>query len=158
MKTTTITTLAFAAIASLFAGTSSCTKPQQVNPPVKTKTELLTQKGWIQKSLKTKLNNDPWVDNFASSLQCDRDNILTFTTAKTIILDNGAIKCDQADLQTFDAGTWAFSNNETSIYMAEPSSTGETSTIVTLDENTLYLSTTISTGSNIELIEETYSH
>ena len=82
------------------------------------KTELLTGKNWIT----TGMTIDPPIDLFGIQIsdiyslmdECSKDNYYRFETDGTWVVDDGATKCDSADVQTI-TGIWFFSSDETEI-------------------------------------------
>ncbi|HRI27878.1 MAG TPA: hypothetical protein PK239_16250 [Chitinophagales bacterium] len=80
----------------------------------KSNTELLTGSNWrIQAWTITPpiLGITDW---FANLEPCETDNIFTFNTNGTAIIDEGALKCLANDPQT-RTGTWSFNTDETTI-------------------------------------------
>jgi Lipocalin-like domain len=150
MKTTTITSLAFAAIACACLITASCKK-------AKTKTELLTDKGWRITSIVSKTDNNPTVDEFAGYGACEKDNILTYATNKVFTEDEGATKCVSTDPQTVSSGSWTFTNNDTELTVVEGTSS-TTYKIITLDADNLKLNASITAGGSTFTVDQTLVH
>lgn len=99
--------------------TLSCKKDNE-EAPVKTKTELLTTGPWKLTSYTSTPAYD-WYGNgvFATNIlaalnPCEADGFDTYKTNGTVEINEGALKCDPADPQTFMA-SWQFTNNESKI-------------------------------------------
>jgi hypothetical protein len=113
---------------------SSCNKDE--NPPApKTKTQLLTQSTWKFKSATV-----GGLD-FSTLQQCQKDNIITFTTAGTGTIDEGATKCNVTDPPTSPL-TWNFASGETILQVSVPlfSGLGNNFTLISLTETELVVS------------------
>jgi hypothetical protein len=115
---------------------SSCNKND--NPPApKTKTQLLSQGTW--KFLSAKVGGT----DYSSSLQaCQKDNILTFTTAGTGTIDEGAIKCNPVTDPQTSPLTWNFASGETILHVSVSlfSGLGNDFTLISLTETELTVS------------------
>jgi hypothetical protein len=121
-------------IAANFFIFSSCNKGD--NPPLpKTKTQLLTQATWKFQSASasgTDITNNP-------AIACIKDDVITFVSAGTGNINDGAIVCTPTTSGNF---TWSFQNNETTLIMSTtliPGGSGNF-TIGTLNETTLTIS------------------
>ena len=126
-----LSTVFFAAIFTLF----SCQEDDNL-PVIKTKTQLLTQGSWKYSSaVRDGVNLDPFLQ------PCQKDNIITLAAAGTGISNEGALKCNPADLQT-NSFTWTFQSGETMLSTSAALIPGgsTTSTIVTLTETQLVVS------------------
>ncbi|MBV6441345.1 MAG: hypothetical protein DYG98_03500 [Haliscomenobacteraceae bacterium CHB4] len=55
---------------------------------------------------------DQTVDVYAQSPACDKDDFAEFNTDGTLVLDEGATKCNPIDPQQ-ETGTWELTQNET---------------------------------------------
>lgn len=116
--------------------TGGCKKDKEDDPPAKTKTELLTQASW-KFSAAT-------VSGFDASgyLQpCQKDNVYTFATDGSGILNEGTTKCNSADPQT-SPFTWNFASSETVLHISTTLFTGGSN-----DFNVVSLTETQLTGS-----------
>ena len=91
--------LALAALTTI----QSCKKDEDDDKatPSVSKESLLTSDGWVQKSAEL-----AGVDVYALIPDCEKDNIIYFNADKTGTKDEGALKCDDADPQSSDIGTW----------------------------------------------------
>ncbi|OJY92140.1 MAG: hypothetical protein BGP13_08205 [Sphingobacteriales bacterium 40-81] len=137
--------LLFAVVAFAVAGTfASCKKEDK-----KSKTELLTAGSWKIKTLTVK-NGATTVDLLALQQECYKDNLYTFKTDNTLIIDEGAKKCDEEDDQSYTT-TWSFTDNETKIVME-----GESGSIVSLTSAELKISSTETEGGLTYTYEATF--
>ena len=99
--------------------TLSCEKDKD-EPAVKTKTELLTTGTWKLISYTSNPAYDWYgtgdyaTDILAALNPCEADGFDTYKTNGTVEINEGAIKCDPADPQTFTA-SWQFTDNESKI-------------------------------------------
>ena len=74
------------------------------------RTVLLTKAAWKFDTAGADLNKDGTIEQGDNTLQpCFKDNTYLFNTDSTGIADNGALKCNPSDPQTFPF-TWNFSN------------------------------------------------
>lgn len=135
----------------------SCSKENASNA---SKTQLLTQKSWRLTGARSQINGGLWNDDFAIGLPCVKDNIWTFTTAGTYIVEEGATKCNGTDPQVISSGTWVFTNNETNLVadILGTAGSGDLLNILTLDQNTLKLGVQSVSGSTIRNFEVTFGH
>ena len=104
----------------------------------KSKTVLLTQSNWKIVKEESKSGSGPWVDN-TSTLACEKDNQLVFSTTSTLELNEGATKCNPTDPQIIGTGTWSFLTNETQLQIVVFGLTPIYS-LDQLDDNTMVLS------------------
>lgn len=127
--------LTIALLVSFVFAFSSCEKDSNEEPESVSKTGLLTSEGWMFKSAVVTFPAPFGTqDIFAQMDECEKDNIITFKTDKTVIEDEGATKCDPSDPQTLPGGTWAFTNGETELVLD-----GETFTITSLTSSELLI-------------------
>lgn len=107
----------------------SCNK----NSNSKSKTELLTQKAWIQSNIEVESEGNWQIDpEFASWEACEKDDQVIFKTNKTFEVNEGASICGEAAPEDSDHGLWEFMDNEIKLTI-----NGQTGTINQLDEGTL---------------------
>lgn len=114
----------------------SCSnKDSTPNPTPKTKTQLLTQNSWKFKSATV-----GGADASSYLQPCQIDNILTFISNGTGTGDEGPLKCNGSDPQTYPI-TWNFASSETILHTASPLFTNGTNdfTINSLTETELIL-------------------
>ncbi len=121
---------------------------------VKTNTELLTQASW-------KFDNATLggVDVSSQLDQCETDNIITFSSGGSGIIDEGATKCNSGDPQTnpFD---WNFASNETVLHVSTALFSGGSSDldIVTLSDTQLVVSLTADVLGTTQTVVITFKH
>ncbi len=149
--------LSFAALGLLSVSLAfvSCSKDDDDNSPApKTKTQLITQSTW-RFSAATVGGSD--VSAFIQA--CQKDNILTFASNGTGIVDEGPLKCNAGDPQT-NPFTWNFLNNETQLFISATLFSGGSSTfnIVTLSETQLVVSQNITVGGSPQNAVVTFVH
>lgn len=119
--------LSFVSFVLLF--TLSCKK----NSSSKSKTELLTQKAWVQSNQEIGSGGNWQTDPvFASTEACNKDDHFVFKADKTYEVNEGATKCDESAKDIIEQGNWNFEDNETKLNFS-----GGTVTLTQLDESTL---------------------
>ena len=145
-------TLLIVFIAANFFIYSSCNKNDYNPPAPKTKTQLITQSTWKFKS--ATVGGSPYT--FPS---CQTDNILSFSTAGTGTVDEGATKCNAGDPQTNNF-TWVFQNSETEILLSAPIFTNGSNTVTvnSITETELVLSMPVSTPGPVLIVQVTFQH
>jgi hypothetical protein len=120
----------------------------------KTNTDFLTQSSWKFDNAKVGGSD---VSAFLQT--CQTDNVLTFSSNGTGVLDEGATKCNSTDPQTnpFD---WSFASNETVLHVSTVLFTGGSSdfTIVTLNDSQLVLSQNIMVSGSSQTAVVTFKH
>jgi hypothetical protein len=139
------------AAALLLVSFGACKKSSTNSNTPKSKTELLTQKTW--KTTNQEFGNgSSWIQNpdWTNAEACERDDLLVLRTNMTYEENEGASKCDPAHPQIIDEGTWAWQENETKVAID-----GMVGTIVQLDDNTLQVTTPLSSTTSLRV---TYSH
>jgi hypothetical protein len=154
MKTILLKSLAFS---FLVISVASCKKSDSA-PAAKTKTVLLTQNTWKVQTVSVDLNKDGTGDADATSYfqSCDLDNIYTFKTDNTGILDEGAAKCNPDNPQT-TGFNWIFKSSETILNGVFTSTTGD-ATILSINDTNLVVSYDYSTPGGIYRIIATLQH
>jgi hypothetical protein len=137
----------------------SCSKSDTAATPAKTKTVLLTQKGWktIKFERSTVSANGPWTDVTFIFPPCGLDDINKFEPTGNYVFNEGLTKCDIADPQIKETGTWSFLNNETAIQMINSRKT-TSANISSIDENNLVLVSDQSNGTNVDFVKVTNVH
>ena len=112
---------------------ASCKKDE----PAKTKTELITNKNWVQTAATVNpgvpINGTIVTDIYAQMNACQRDNILKFGNGNAVTFDEGAMKCNASSPQT-TTGTWAFNSTETIVTLTQGTTTIEL-VVLQLDDN-----------------------
>ena len=116
------------------------------------KTELLTNKNWIQTAYTVSpgvvVNGATVTDIYAQSQPCDRDDFIRFETPNVFKSDEGATKCTQTDPQT-TTGTWTFNGDNTILTVTAQGSTSPQSlNVQELTDSSLRLSYTQAAGTN----------
>lgn len=88
-----------------------CKKEESHTP---SKTVLLTNKGWKLKAyMQTRISDGSSQDAYAPMSDCYKDDIYTFKIDYTYEGSVGATKCNPAQPQVFQSGTWRFDSDET---------------------------------------------
>lgn len=111
-------TLLVMSVAMLALG--SCKKDDDNNPtPSTSKTGILIAKPWKETartiSPAIDINGKMVTDLYAEGEECDNDDIYKFNADKTYVAEEGATKCNPADPQVWDTGTWSFNADETQL-------------------------------------------
>jgi len=120
-------------------------------PTAATKADVLVAKNWRLSAQTTtySIANTPSVsqDEYATYSSCERDNFLKFNANKTLLVDEGATKCDQSDPQTQN-GSWDFNSDYSKLTLMDPSqgSVAIPFDVVELTATTMHLRYTIVTG------------
>jgi hypothetical protein len=108
----------FTCAAILCLGFVACEKSNdEEKDTTAAKTTLITTGTWKFSSAGIDNNNDGTKDQdipAAFILTCETDNIVTFKTDKSGVMDEGATKCATTDPQTVNF-TWDFTNNANNI-------------------------------------------
>ena len=144
-------------------GLQSCKHDEEVpgdDGSTKTKTEMLTTGKWLMESgtitpsievdiFGTKVTiSNYWqllaaINGTTDAEPCVKDNLMIFNTDSTLILDEGATKCDPADPQQEDGGNWMFKENETKITFSafpyDPLKEERTMKIISLTDSKMVL-------------------
>ncbi len=102
--------LALSGTTLLLALTACNDKDSDPTPAAATRTSLLTGHNWKVSSATITATGTTISQNIFNK-PCELDDFYTFRTDKTVIDDEGATKCDQADPQQ-ETGAWAFSTDE----------------------------------------------
>jgi PKD repeat protein len=138
-------------------GSHSVTKPvsitQNATPVSVTPAELLCSQPWILTGLT--VNSQ---DEYATMLECDKDNQITFDRNGSYVLDEGPRSCMPSSSQT-TPGTWSLGevNGQPSLTLTE-GDVSQTTTIVELTPTTLVLRHDDNTSSFPTTIIVSYSH
>lgn len=132
---------------------SGCTGSKSFNIEV-SKVYFLTLNTW-------KFDNAKVGSTDVSALiqACQKDNIVTFSSDFTGLLDEGATKCNSSDPQTTPF-TWSFMSNETILHVSTVLFTGGASdfTIVSLSSTQLVLSQQINISGTMQTVVVTFVH
>jgi hypothetical protein len=97
----------------------SCKKDDK--KPV-TKSDFLTSGLWIVTAAVTDDDGDGTyeTDEYADFAPCYKDNVWTFKTNGSVVMDESATKCDPSDSQVITS-QWQLVNNETGLILASDS-------------------------------------
>jgi hypothetical protein len=136
----------------------SCSKSDIAATPAKTKTILLTQAAWKRVKREESASATGPFTLLMSSAPCRMDDLTLFKPDGTIELNEGLLKCDPADPQIINTGTWLFQNNETLIKATSSLGLVANLTVVILDEYNLVIINDKSSNTTPLFIRETYSH
>ena len=92
----------------------SCQK-DEATPP--SKTDLLTAKNWRLAAYTTQFTTNgisTTTNTYASQPSCERDNFIVFKRDKSLLFDQGPIRCDPTSSQT-TTFQWDWQDNETNL-------------------------------------------
>jgi hypothetical protein len=143
-------------ITAFVLGIGACKK--DAAPAAKSKTELLTQSNWKQLKFEEKTGSGAWIEN-TTVPACEKDNNFIFGTTATYEQNEGATKCVPADPQVVESGTWSFQTNETQLLLTVTGSPIPTLVnLDQLDENTLIISVSFTSGVTTNYIRITLGH
>ena len=118
------------------AALGACKKNNETSPEA-SRTELLTAKSW-RLAAATITAGTSKTDEFAASQACERDNFLKFNTNKSVVVDEGATRCDPSDAQT-QTSTWDFNNDQTKLTIPVYAGLSIAADIVELSATTLHV-------------------
>lgn len=124
---------------------NSCKKNEEKSR----KFQLLTQKSWVIVNYEENVNGGGFTSDFANSDPCSKDDKFTFRTNYTLELDP-LVQCTNEQKQV---GPWSFAENETKLVTG-----AEVNSILQLDDNTLILSRTTTTGADTYVERITFGH
>jgi hypothetical protein len=135
----------FIVSAALILLVTSCKKDEggPSNPVTATRTQLLTRGKWITASSKVTANisgSDTTIDLFSLYPDCQKDDYEIFRSDNHLIADEGLTKCNASSAQQSENGTWTLTNHDSVIVLAGGSPGGNFK-IVSLDSNTLKVTT-----------------
>jgi len=119
----------FVALALVMFSVMACKKSD--SKPAPTKTDMLSR-------------NWKLVDVLASGVSvyglleaCQKDDIYKFANNNTYQITEGATTCNPGDPDIYDAGTWAFLENDTKLRLASAGGQSDTLTLQELTETSL---------------------
>jgi hypothetical protein len=118
------------------AALGACKKNNETSPEA-SRTELLTTKSW-RMSAATTTKGTVKTDEYAATQACERDNLIKFNTNKSVVVDEGATRCDPADPQT-QISTWDFNNDQTKLTIPISPGLSIAADIVELSATTLHV-------------------
>ncbi len=151
--------LAALSILVAVAVTAASCKKDDSQSTHKTKTELLTAGPWKRTALISNPAYDWYADGtFATDVlsvmkPCESDNLDIYKSNGTGETDEGPMKCDQSDPQTWPF-TWAFTDNETKLVFYGT----DVYNLVQLTETTLKLNSSFVENGVTYTHDETYGH
>jgi hypothetical protein len=96
-------------------------------------------------------------DEYATMLECDKDNQITFDRNGTYVIDEGPQKCMSSTPQT-TSGTWSLEEVRGQSLTLTEEGVSQTTTIVELTPTTMVLRYDDDSGSSTSTIILTYSH
>lgn len=144
-------------VLSAVAALGACKKDSETTPTTSSRTDLLTAKPWQATTVNITVSGIPIPSGqFISA--CQLDNTYKFNADKTLVVDEGATKCNTTDPQT-TSGTWAFANtDQTKVTITVPNSVfnGDFD-IKALSASTLQLNATQSLSGLSYTIDATFS-
>jgi len=146
----------------VFLAVGLCTnvacKKDSKSDAAKTKTQLLTQKEWVQIAGRSNTDNGVWTDDWATAQACDKDDRVVFSSNGTYNFNEGSSKCSASDPQIYSQGTWILTTNDTKISIFPAGKSQSDMGILQLDESTLkFLQVTVASGRTYNA-ESTFSH
>jgi hypothetical protein len=122
---------------------TACKKNTTTTSGTGDKKTYLTKAPWKYSKIEAQVaGTTVWVAISSQNQICEKDNIETFSTANTYIVDEGVTKCSATDPQTEESGTWAFVSSDTKLNinnLTGTSPSNDTATIATLNDNILAL-------------------
>ena len=120
----------------------------------KSKTQLITERDWRASKIEEKENSNPWINQLDGQAVCVTDDRYIFRTNNTYEINEGPTKCNPADDQIYDTGSWSLGDNETKFIWLF----GVAFTIDKLDESTLIISYSQTVGGDTQSIRFTFVH
>jgi hypothetical protein len=123
-----------------------------------TNNQLLTKQPWVLKAYTTvRISDGVTQDGYGPMSLCYKDDEYIFKANNTYEGNAGATKCNPADSQVFQTGTWQFANNETKLQRVITTGSGIGTidfTVMNLTDTELKLNTADGTYNHILI----YSH
>ncbi|UOQ54407.1 hypothetical protein [Hymenobacter cellulosivorans] len=148
------------AILALACAFTACKKEEDAAPSRDT---LLTARNWrliAHVSSTTTGGKTTTYDEFADYDACEKDNFTKFSPNKTLVADQGAIKCDP-DTDQQSNGTWDFNSDQTKLLLDSPDLGGLIIPFELLELNStmmkLRITQTYGTAPNTVVDTETYT-
>lgn len=140
----------------------SCKKGDDVRPDNNiTVSSMLTSKAWKIIGGSSTLESPggtETTDSYSLWPSCMKDDLCTFGTDHTIMIDEGTVKCHSANSQQRITGTWTLSNNDTKLIFTDPFGSSKTCNILTLNSSTLEISEVYSTDTTTRTSITKYTH
>lgn len=128
--------------------------------PAKSKKEILITGKWKATGFVAvtdtagKTSTEDW---FKDMEPCEKDNFLTFNSDGTVTNDEGPLKCDPGDPQTYSGGTWELMNNDAQMKLVDGTDI-QTADVIELNDNTFKLSMKETLSNGTLTLTATYTH
>jgi hypothetical protein len=119
------------------ASLGACKKNNETGPDA-SRTDLLTAKSWRMSAATITVGANKPTDEYAATQACERDNFIKFKTNKSVVVDEGATRCDPSDSQTQES-TWDFNSDQTKLTIPVYSGFSIAADIVELSATTLHV-------------------
>lgn len=148
---------------TLFNG---CKKDEETTTTTTTptaKTDLLCGKNWMLTAYTINPAYDffhtgtPVTDLMGSMQPCLYNNITTYSTNLSYVVDEGATKCSGSAPQTYETGTWAFASSESHLVVSRTGGSSLDYSIATLNSTTLQLTQPYVVSGTTYTITSTYT-
>jgi hypothetical protein len=134
---------------------TSCKKESSGN---QTNANLLCKQNWKLQSLRFNTNNGAWTDGLATVPDCRKDDITFFYLDNKYHLEEGETKCNVANPQIIEEGTWSISSDGKQLITVRSGLMHSIVNISLLDESNLHTTKRDTSGSNISILEAKYVH
>ncbi len=104
---------------------TACKKEDKAEPQP-SRIQLLTDNYWKQTAAVWISSERPGIieDLYTSMEECNKDDLTRFAVDGTVMIDEGALRCEVNDPQTYVAGTWVFNSDQSIITLTDNSSSG----------------------------------
>ncbi|MEI9945024.1 MAG: lipocalin family protein [Chitinophagaceae bacterium] len=145
--------LKVAVLAMVFGFFISCSKKKEDTTPTNPKVALIIGSDWKVSKYETKVNSDPFIDQYPTIAACTQDDRYVFRSDKSYEYNEGPTKCNAGQPQVIYTSTWSLSADGTKITID-----GAESTIELLDDNTLIISGNYYTNPDINYYRTTFVH
>jgi hypothetical protein len=134
-------------------------KPSTNTNTTKSKKDLVVDGKWKWTDLAFVMNiggKDSLINAWSEVDQCDRDDIMSFTSDGKGTIDEGSTKCDPSDPQIENI-TWEMLDNETKVKVTTPDETSVL-TIVELTATKAVYKQRMFTGSDSITVQQTFTN
>lgn len=112
MKTIKIIAIGIAASSLMF---SACKKDDAKTDAKPSGSSIIVGKDWRLIGLTISIPGQPATDLFAQMDACDKDDLIEYLANGSVTDKAGATKCDPAEPDSQNGGTWALLNNDTQL-------------------------------------------
>jgi hypothetical protein len=109
MKTIKIIAIGIAASSLMF---SACKKDEAKTDAKPSGSSIIVGKDWRLIGLTISVPGQPATDLYAQMDACDKDDLIEYLANGSLIDKAGATKCDPAEPDSQNGGTWALLNND----------------------------------------------